>query len=196
MAEKESNFTGWLNEKILPKVGKFANTRFVRAVMGAGYSIIAFTIVGSMFLILSVLTQVITLPAFVDFYNNTLGRFNNLFTVIYNATLGIIAIFFTGSFAYNYTKIYQQEEKLDLNPLNGAFLALFALFITVPQLVWKHGSAQFLTDKECRLQRLCNQRLRSFKNRCHGYLHRSCHRNSSHSALSSLRKEGLVPQDA
>ena len=54
MAEKESNFTGWLNEKILPTVGKFANTRFVRAVMGAGYSIIAFTIVGSMFLILSV----------------------------------------------------------------------------------------------------------------------------------------------
>ena len=109
MAEKESNFTGWLNEKILPTVGKFANTRFVRAVMGAGYSIIAFTIVGSMFLILSVLTQVITFPAFVDFYNNTLGRFNNLFTVIYNATMGIIALFFTGSFAYNYTKIYQQE---------------------------------------------------------------------------------------
>ena len=50
MAEKESNFTGWLNEKILPLVGKFANTRFVRAVMGAGYSIIAFTIVGSIIL--------------------------------------------------------------------------------------------------------------------------------------------------
>lgn len=45
MAEKENKFTGFLNEKILPKVGKFANTRFVRAVMGAGYSIIAFTIV-------------------------------------------------------------------------------------------------------------------------------------------------------
>ena len=146
MAEKESNFTGWLNEKILPLVGKFANTRFVRAVMGAGYSIIAFTIVGSMFLILSVLTQVITFPSFVDFYNSTLGRFNNLFTVIYNATMGIIALFFTGSFAYNYTKIYQQEENLDLSPLNGAFLSFFALFITVPQLVWKNGSAQFLTD--------------------------------------------------
>lgn len=75
MAEKESNFTGWLNEKILPTVGKFANTRFVRAVMGAGYSIIAFTIVGSMFLILSVLTQVITFPSFVDFYNSTLWAF-------------------------------------------------------------------------------------------------------------------------
>lgn len=146
MAEKESNFTGWLNEKILPKVGKFANTRFVRAVMGAGYSIIAFTIVGSMFLILSVITQVITFPSFVDFYNSTLGRFNNLFTVIYNATLGITALFFTGSFAYSYTKIYQQEEKLDLSPLSGSFLSLFALFVTVPQLVWKNGSAQFLTD--------------------------------------------------
>lgn len=146
MAEKESKFTSWLNAKVLPAVGKFANTRFVRSVMGAGYSIIAFTIVGSMFLILSVLTQVITFPGFVEFYNNTLGRFNDMFTVIYNATMGIIAIFFTGSFAYNYTKIYQQEEKLDLNPLNGAFLSLFALFITVPQLVWKDGSAKFLTD--------------------------------------------------
>ena len=146
MAEKESNFTGWLNEKILPLVGKFANTRFVRAVMGAGYSIIAFTIVGSMFLILSVLTQVITFPSFVDFYNSTLGRFNSLFTVIYNSTLGITALFFTGSFAYNYTKIYQQEENLDISPLTGTFLSLFALFITVPQLVWKNGSAQFLTD--------------------------------------------------
>ena len=146
MAEKESNFTGWLNEKILPLVGKFANTRFVRAVMGAGYSIIAFTIVGSMFLILSVLTQVITFPSFVDFYNSTLGRFNNLFTVIYNSTLGITALFFTGSFAYNYTKIYQQEENLDISPLTGTFLSLFALFITVPQLVWKNGSTQFVTD--------------------------------------------------
>ena len=146
MAEKESNFTGWLNEKILPLVGKFANTRFVRAVMGAGYSIIAFTIVGSMFLILSVLTQVITFPSFVDFYNSTLGRFNSLFTVIYNSTLGITALFFTGSFAYNYTKIYQQEENLDISPLTGTFLSLFALFITVPQLVWKNGSTQFVTD--------------------------------------------------
>ena len=146
MAEKESNFTGWLNEKILPTVGKFANTRFVRAVMGAGYSIIAFTIVGSMFLILSVLTQVITFPSFVDFYNSTLGRFNSLFTVIYNSTLGITALFFTGSFAYNYTKIYQQEENLDISPLTGTFLSLFALFITVPQLVWKNGSTQFVTD--------------------------------------------------
>ena len=144
--KKKATSQAGFNEKILPTVGKFANTRFVRAVMGAGYSIIAFTIVGSMFLILSVLTQVITFPSFVDFYNSTLGRFNNLFTVIYNATMGIIALFFTGSFAYNYTKIYQQEENLDLSPLNGAFLSFFALFITVPQLVWKNGSAQFLTD--------------------------------------------------
>ncbi|MBT0881701.1 hypothetical protein KJQ98_10310, partial [Campylobacter sp. 2018MI27] len=46
----------------------------------------------------------------------------------------------------SYTKIYQQEEKLDLSPLSGSFLSLFALFVTVPQLVWKNGSAQFLTD--------------------------------------------------
>lgn len=131
-------------DKMMKVLGKFSGSRFVRAIMGAGYSIIAFSIIGSMFLILTVLPQVITAKGFVDFYANTIGRFNNIYTVIYNATMGIIAIFFAGSFAYNYTEIYRDEEKLNLDPLNGVFLTLMALFITVPQLVWKNGTAQWV----------------------------------------------------
>lgn len=131
-------------DKMMKILGKFSGSRFVRAIMGAGYSIIAFSIIGSMFLVLTVLTQVITAKGFVDFYNNTFGRFNNIYTVIYNATMGIIAIYFAGSFAYNYADIYRKEENLLLDPLNAVFLTLMGLFITVPQLVWKGGNTVFV----------------------------------------------------
>lgn len=135
-------------DTMMQKLGKFSGSRFVRAIMGAGYSIIAFSIIGSMFLILTVLPQVITAKGFVDFYGATIGRFNNIYTVIYNSTMGIIAIFFAGSFAYNYTEIYRNEEKLNLDPLNGVFLTLMALFITVPQLVWKGGIAAWVNSNK------------------------------------------------
>lgn len=131
-------------DKMMKILGKFSGSHFVRAIMGAGYSIIAFSIIGSMFLVLTVLTQVITAKGFVDFYNNTFGRFNNIYTVIYNATMGIIAIYFAGSFAYNYADIYRKEENLLLDPLNAVFLTLMGLFITVPQLVWKGGNTVFV----------------------------------------------------
>ena len=131
-------------DKMMKALGKFSGSRFVRAIMGAGYSIIAFSIIGSMFLVLTVLTQVITAKGFVDFYNNTFGRFNNIYTVIYNATMGIIAIYFAGSFAYNYADIYRKEENLLLDPLKAVFLTLMGLFITVPQLVWKGGNTIFV----------------------------------------------------
>ncbi len=131
-------------DKLMEKLGKFAGSRFVRAIMGAGYSIIAFSIIGSMFLVLTVLTQVITAKGFVDFYNSTIGRFNDIYTVIYNATMGIIAIFFAGSFAYNYAKIYAEEEHLSLDPLNATFLTLMGLFIAVPEMIWKGGVTAFI----------------------------------------------------
>lgn len=131
-------------DNMMKKLGKFSGSRFVRAIMGAGYSIIAFSIIGSMFLILTVLPQVITAKGFVDFYNNTIGRFNNIYTTIYNSTMGIIAIFFAGSFAYNYADIYRKEENLLLDPLNAVFLTLMGLFMTVPQLVWKGGQAAWV----------------------------------------------------
>lgn len=36
-------------EKMTNAVGKFAGSRFVRAIMEAGYSVIAFSIIGAMF---------------------------------------------------------------------------------------------------------------------------------------------------
>lgn len=131
-------------EKMTNLVGKFSGSRFVRAIMEAGYSVIAFSIIGAIFLILQVLPQAFPIPGFADLYANTLGRFNILFQAVYNSTMGILALIFAGTFTFSYTKIYQEEEHLNLNPLNGLLMFLMAMFITVPQLIWKGGTVQFV----------------------------------------------------
>ncbi|MEB6548972.1 PTS cellobiose transporter subunit IIC [Heyndrickxia sporothermodurans] len=55
------------------------------------------------------------------------------------ATMGILALYFGLVIGYEYTKIFAEEEELNLNPLNGALLSLFAFFITVPQIVLEKG---------------------------------------------------------
>ena len=133
-----------LKDRFAEIAGKFAATRFVRAIMDAGYSVISFSIVGAFFLILTVLPQVIRVDGFISFYANTIGRFTDLFQSVYNATMGIIALVFSGTFAFSYTKIYRDEEQINLVPMNGLMMFLMGFFITVAQLVWKDGRMQFL----------------------------------------------------
>ena len=47
--------------------------------------VIPFTIVGAIFLILTVLPQAFPIPGFAGLYAHTLGKFSNMFTVVYNA---------------------------------------------------------------------------------------------------------------
>ncbi|GAB5053792.1 PTS cellobiose transporter subunit IIC [Pediococcus parvulus] len=140
MADQSESF----KDKFSNAIGIFSGSRFVRAIMAAGYSVITFSIVGAIFLILTVLPQAFPIPGFAAWYAGTIGRFSNMFQVIYNSTMGILALVFSGTFTYTYTKIYRDEESLNLDPLNGLMLFLMAMFITVPQLVWKNGSIQFV----------------------------------------------------
>lgn len=142
MADSKS---GSFKDALAAKAGKFAGSRFVRAIMDAGYSVISFSIIGAVFLILNVLPQAFPIPGFAAFYANTLGRFSGLFQVVYNSTMGILALVFAGTFAYSYTDIYRREEKIDLVPMNGLMMFLMAFFITVPELIWKNGAVQFIT---------------------------------------------------
>ena len=79
-------------DRMAAAAGKFAGSRFVRAIMDAGYSVISFSIIGAIFLILTILPQAFPIPGFAAFYANTLGRFTNLFQVVYNSTMGILAL--------------------------------------------------------------------------------------------------------
>jgi Phosphotransferase system cellobiose-specific component IIC len=141
--ENANESTGSFKDRMMGVAGKFAGSRFVRAIMDAGYAVIPFTIIGAIFLILNILPQAFPIPGFAAVYANSLGRFANLFQVVYNSTMGILALVFAGTFTYSYTKIYEQEEKLNLVPINAVFMFMMAFFITVPQLIWKNGSIQF-----------------------------------------------------
>ncbi|KGH79971.1 PTS system cellobiose-specific transporter subunit IIC [Oenococcus oeni IOEB_0607] len=136
--------TSSFKDNMTKAAGKFAGSRFVRAIMQAGFSVIPFTIIGAIFLILTVLPQAFPIPGFAALYTDTLGRFINLFQVVYNSTMGILALVFAGTFTYSYTKIYQEEEHINVVPMNALLMFLMAFFITVPQLVWKNGSIQFV----------------------------------------------------
>lgn len=129
-------------EKFATAIGKFSGSRFVRSIMAAGYSVIPFSIIGAIFLILEVLPQAIPIPGFAAWYAGTIGRFDSIFGVVYNSTMGILALIFSGTFTYKYVEIYRNEEHLALDPLNGLMMFLMAMFITVPQLVWKSGMVQ------------------------------------------------------
>lgn len=135
-----------IRDRIAAIAGKFAATRFVRAIMDAGFSVISFSIIGSIFLILTVLPKAIPIPGFAGWYAGTIGRFTNLFQSVYNATMGIIALIFSGTFAYSYTKIYRDEEHLNLIPVDGLMMFLMGFFITVAELVWKNGRVEFISS--------------------------------------------------
>jgi len=137
MSQNENSFLNKITERFMGPLGKFSQTKFVRAIMNTGMATIPFTIVGSMFLVLNVLPQ--AFPALEAFFNATFFRFSDLYMLANKATMGILALFFVIILGFEYTKTYVQDENLDLDPLNGALLSVMAFFMTLPQLMFEDG---------------------------------------------------------
>lgn len=135
--ESENKVFALLEKYLMGPMGKIASFRIVRAIMAAGMACIPFTIVGSMFLVLNVIPQ--TIPALEGIWNNTFFKIGDLYMLANKATMGILALYFCLVIGYEYTKIYADEEDLEVNPLNGALLSMFAFFMAIPQLVIEDG---------------------------------------------------------
>ncbi|UXU83507.1 PTS cellobiose transporter subunit IIC [Mammaliicoccus sciuri] len=133
----ENKVFAFLEKYLMGPMGKIASFRIVRAIMAAGMACIPFTIVGSMFLVLNVIPQTFTFLE--GFWNSTFLKIGNLYMLANKATMGILALYFCLVIGYEYTKIYADEEDLDVNPLNGALLSMFAYFMAIPQLVMDDG---------------------------------------------------------
>lgn len=136
--EQSSGIFGLLEKHVMGPMGKLASLRFVRAIMGAGMASIPFTIVGSMFLVLNVLPDVIT--PLQGFFDATFFRVSSLYMVANTATMGILALYFSVVLGYEYTRIIAEEESLDITPINGALLSMFAFFMTIPEIVMESGT--------------------------------------------------------
>jgi len=119
----------------------------VRAITAAVRGAFPFTIVGSMFLVFSVLPQSFSFwPIVADIFAASFDKFQSLYMIAYYATMGVLSLYFVLAMGYELTKIYAEEEGLNMNPLNGAMLSLFAFIMTIPQIVFEKGAMTAVTS--------------------------------------------------
>lgn len=137
----------FLEKYLMGPMGKVSTWRPVRAIVAAGMVSIPFTIVGSAFLVLSVIPQAFNLQFIVDLWANSFDKIQALYLLAYKCTMGILSLYFAIVIGYEYTKIYVEEEGLNLNPLNGGLLAVFAYFLTIPELTYSKGMISAVTGK-------------------------------------------------
>jgi PTS system cellobiose-specific IIC component len=143
MNTENSKMFAFLDKYLMGPMGRVSQFRIVRGVMAAGMASIPFTIVGSMFLIISVLPQ--SFPALASIWAASFDKVQSLYMLGNTATMGILALYFCVVFGYEYTKIQAQEEKIPLSPVNGALLSMMAFFMCLPQLVFEGGTATLVT---------------------------------------------------
>ncbi|MGT2924746.1 PTS cellobiose transporter subunit IIC [Streptococcus caviae] len=139
--DEQKGLFGFLDKYLMGPMSIIAQYKIVRAITAAGMAVVPFTIVGSMVLVFSVLPVSFSfLPVIKDIFAASFDKFTALYMIINYATMGSLSLYFVLTMGYELTKIYAEEEELNMNPLNGALLSLFAFLMTVPQVVFNKGS--------------------------------------------------------
>lgn len=127
----------FLEKHLMGPMTKISQIRLVRAITAAGMASIPFTIVGSMFLVLTILP--LTMPFLQEIWDATFLKVSNVYMLANKASMGIIALYFLLVISYEYTKSIRDEEGVNLNPVTGMLLSLFAFFMFIPQFATEGG---------------------------------------------------------
>lgn len=144
---EQQGFFDFIDKYLMGPMGKLAQYKVVRAITAAGMAAVPFTIVGSMFLVFSILPQAFSFwPIVADVFAASFDKFTSLYMVANYATMGALSLYFVLAIGYELTKIYAEEEELNLTPLNGALLSLFAFLMTVPQIIFEKGAMSAVTS--------------------------------------------------
>ena len=134
----------FLEKYLMGPMAKVSAWRPVRAIVAAGKASIPFTIVGSMFLVLSVIPQAFPVSFIETIWENSIDKLSPLYLQAYNCTMGILSLYFAIVIGYEYTKIFVDEEDLNVDPVYGALLSVFAFFLTIPELVISNNTFDYL----------------------------------------------------
>lgn len=134
----------FLEKYIMGPMTKLSSFPMIRAITFAGMTSIAFTIVGSMFLVLSVLPQ--AFPVLAPIWAVSFDKVTNIYMLAYYASMSAIALYFLLATAYEYTRILAEDKEIDIKPLNGALMALFAVLMLIPQLAMVDGVIGYASD--------------------------------------------------
>lgn len=113
----------FFNEKVLPKIIKFINTKGVQSIKNGMVYAMPLLIIGSIFLILANFP----IQAVVDFWERT--GIKEILDQAYGATFNISAMIAVIGISYNYVKLEKQE------PLSGAIIALATFLLLMPSSV-------------------------------------------------------------
>ncbi|WP_203262218.1 PTS cellobiose transporter subunit IIC [Streptococcus uberis] len=134
-----------LEKYLMGPMGKVSTWRPVRAIVAAGMASIPLTIVGSAFLVLGVLPQ--AFPFLAGIWAGSFDKFAALTLLAYKCSMGILTLYFALVIGYEYTKIYAEEDGINLDPLNGGILSVFAFFMSIPELTFTKGSMALVASE-------------------------------------------------
>lgn len=94
-------------------MGKLASYKVVRAITAAGMAAVPFTIVGSMFLVFSILPQAFSFwPIVSDIFAASFDKFTPLYMVANTATMGVLSLYFALAIGYELTKFTLRKKNL------------------------------------------------------------------------------------
>lgn len=134
----------FLENKLMPPLNRLANLRVVQAIMQAGIVTVPFTIVGSVFLIINNLPDII--PPLAPFFEQTILKLSPLYSIVTTMSIDSIAIFYALATAFYLTESYRKESEKQMSSFVGAILGLFAFLLTIVQVDIQNGQAQLLQD--------------------------------------------------
>lgn len=134
----------FLEKHLMGPMQKFSQFRLVRAITYAGMASIAFTIVGSAFLILSILPDVF--PFLTGLFAATFDKMTDLYMIGFNASVSTISIYFLVSTTFEYARIFASEDDVDIKPLNAVLLSVFMLFMLMPEFHIADGLIALVTN--------------------------------------------------
>lgn len=109
----------WINNKLLPPIMKFVNTKAITALKNGMLVSLPFIMVGSIFLLLSAFPW----PPIANWMNST--GLTPYWTQAYNASFGVLAIFAVVGIAYNWVK----DDGFE--PLPAGMTALVSFFLVM-----------------------------------------------------------------
>ena len=95
--EQQGGLFGFLEKYLMGPMGKIAQYKIVRAITAAGMGAVPFTIVGSMFLVFSVLPQSFSFwPIVADIFAASFDKFQSLYMIAYYATCLLYTSYLSG----------------------------------------------------------------------------------------------------
>lgn len=113
--------TDFINQKIIPKVVRFTNTKAIKALKDGMMYVLPFLIVGSLFLLLAN----IPIPAVAQWL--TKNGWSEIFNQVYQSSFALMAIFAVVGICYTYIK----NEKIT-GAFSGSLAALGAFILLLP----------------------------------------------------------------